>query len=94
MTWERVFNTGSLLAIAFIVGWQANSSYYNIAHLWQQKNQLQTIQSKTLPKLQALAKCEHNRANLNEQVAEEAIVGVRPLPGDIAQDCPHPNGTK
>ncbi len=83
----------SWLAIAFVVGWQANSGYYQLSHLWQQKNQLKVIQTTTLPKLQALANCEHSRAETNEQIAEEAIEGARPLAGDVAPDCPHPGAT-
>lgn len=90
MTLERGFSMASLMGVAFVLGWLSNSGYYNISQLWQQKNQLHVIQTKTLPKLQALAKCEHKRANLNEQIVDEAMVGKRPLPGDVAADCPHP----
>lgn len=90
MILERRIDLVSMIGIAFVVGWLSNSGYYNIAKLWQQKNQLQTIQTKTLPKLQALARCEHVRAEANEQIVESAAMGIKPLPGDGAPDCHHP----
>lgn len=84
----------SWVGVAFVMGWLASSGYYNLAHLWQQKNQLQTIQTSTLPKLKAQANCEHIRANINEQIAQEAIEGARPLPDDVAPDCVHVAITK
>lgn len=79
-----------MMAMGFVVGWQANTSYYKLGTLWQDKNTLHTIQTTTVPKLQALVRCEHTRAETNELIAEEAIEGGRPLPGDVAEDCPHP----
>lgn len=89
MMLERRFDMISAIGIAFVVGWLSNASYYNLTHLWQQKNQLQAIQTKTLPKLQALVQCEHVRANTNELIVQEAAKGIKPIPGEAASDCVH-----
>ncbi len=90
MTLERQLNTVSIIGIAFVTGWLSSAGYYNLTHLWQQKNQLHTIQTTVLPKLKAQANCEHIRAEVNEQIIEEATIGIRPQPGEVSADCPHP----
>ncbi len=97
MTWERRFDVASLIGAAFVAGWLANSGYYNLGHLWQQKNQLQTIQTKTIPQLRAQVRCEDKRADMASVVAGQAIIanaidGLEgPSPAEIPKDnCPHP----
>lgn len=90
MKLERGLDIASMFGMAFVAGWLCCGAYYNLGGLWQQKNELRAVQTKTLPKLQALAKCEHIRAEANEQIVESAAMGIKPLPGDGAPDCPHP----
>ncbi len=86
MTWEKRLNTISLLGAAFVAGWLSSSGYYNLTTLWQQKNQLNVVQTRTVPKLQALAKCEHLRAQAAIDYADEGD----PAPILDIPDCPHP----
>lgn len=54
------------------------------------KAQVHKLQTTEIPKLKAIVNCEHARADTNELLAEKAIVGKKPSPDDIAEDCPHP----
>lgn len=87
MIWEGRLNIVSTLAIAFVSGWLCSSGYYNITHLWQQKNQLVVVQHTVVPKLVTQAKCEHARADV---IGKKAVAGDIADPTDLPPDnCPH-----
>ena len=76
----------SAIGFAFVIGWMANASYYNIQHLWQQNSQLT-----------AAVHCEDRRADKASKVAGQAILSANidavPTPHfkDLPLDnCPHP----
>lgn len=75
-----------------IMGWLACSASYGTLSL--------TKRSAELPKVEAVAGCEHWRADKVEKVAKQAIasqyVASVPVPDakSIPRDCPHLSGLK
>lgn len=79
MMWERRADMVSALGAAFVSGWVSCSGYYSIEHLWQKQNQLVTVETKVLPKVQTeLKQADCDRTKL-AGVAAQAIASANNL---------------
>lgn len=89
---KRTQSIGLAIGI-FGLGVWADGIYNGTAKLpWlhQQAAELRAVKVVEIPKLKAAAHCEHVRANVSQELLEDAAKGAAPSEADIPADCPHP----
>lgn len=96
ISWEdvqRKVRAGGL-ALGFVGVGAALDGVYNgtakLPWLHQQAAELRVAKAVEIPKLKAVAHCEHVRADVSEDMLKEAAAGDKPDPDNIPADCPHP----
>lgn len=95
MVWEKRADRLSILGVVFVAGYIAAMAANHVKDLWSDHGKLEVMQRKVVPALVARANCEKRRAETNERVAHEAILGATIDPDNIpttdeiqSKECP------